>query len=342
MAVESNLINKFMEFLNDISNDSLVSEMDRICNSDANTYPIRDKAARVNAALDRYLSIAFRSDGRWNFDDINESSPPIDTQNIVSGTNRYKFSAFTETFLSLIRLEVLDSGGNGLYLIPEMMDTFGIVRPGNTSGQLRGVSANTFQELYVNAGSGVPTHYIKYGDFIYLRPNPNYSEANGLLAYFNRPASKFNFVTYTQTIADPSVFTAVAHGLAVNDTVLLQTDGALPTNFAVDTVYYVKLVPTADTFQLALTKGGTAIEGAGSQSGIHYFLETSKVPGVPIIHHPYLAKHAALPFLIEKTLPAMNAIAQQIQMGEEEIEKYFAYRDKDISKGMRVVQENNK
>ena len=331
-----------MEFLNNISSDGIANEIDRICNSDVNTYPIRDKAARVNAALDRYLSLAFRSDGRWNFDDINESSPPIDTQSIVSGTNRYKFSAFTETLLSLIRLEVLDASGTGIYLIPEMMDTLGIVRPGNESGQLRNIGANTFQELYINAGSGVPTHYIKYGDFIYLRPNPNYSETDGLLAYFNRPASKFDFKTFTVTIAGPGVFTTAAHGLAINDTVLLQTDGALPTGLAVDTVYYIKTVPLTTTFTVAATLGGTAITTSGSQSGVHYFMNTSKVPGVPVIHHPYLAKHAALPFLIEKTLPAMNAIAQQIQLDEEEIERYFAYRDKDTTKGLRVNKENNK
>lgn len=77
--------------------------------------------------------------------------------------------------------------------------------------------------------------------------------------------------TFTMTIASPSVFTSVAHGLVVDGPVSLETTGALPTNFAPDTQYYVKTVPTADTFTLAATKGGAAINGTGSQSGTHTY-----------------------------------------------------------------------
>lgn len=77
--------------------------------------------------------------------------------------------------------------------------------------------------------------------------------------------------TFTMTIASPSVFTKAAHGLALDQPVSLETTGALPTNFAADTQYYVKTVPTADTFTLAATVGGSAINGTGSQSGVHTF-----------------------------------------------------------------------
>jgi len=35
-----------------------------------------------------------------------------------------------------------------------------------------------FTELYDSSNTGTPTHYLKYGDFIYLRPYPDYAEAN--------------------------------------------------------------------------------------------------------------------------------------------------------------------
>lgn len=318
-----------MKLFDDISADSVVHEVFRICNANANTYPIRDIAARVNSALDRYLTLVFRVDGRWNFDDINESSPPIDTQSIVSGTNRYKFSAFTETLLSLIRLEILDADAKGLPLIPEIMDDI-----------------SNFQSLYIDAGSGTPTHYTKYGDFIYLRPNPDYSETNGLLAYFNRPASKFNFNAVTITNASPAVFTHVAHGLSVNDTVLLQTDGAdLPSGFSVDTIYYVSVLDTGDPddkFQLAATLGGSSINAGDAGTGIHYYVETSKVPGIPVIHHPYLARYASLPYLVEKSQENAGAVAQQIQTDEMAIEEYFANRDKDVPQRLIPNVENTK
>jgi len=329
-----------MKLYDAISRDSVVHEIFRICGANVNTYPLRDAIARVNSALDRYLTIAFQADRNQNFDDINETSPPIDYQSIVSGTNRYKFSAFTETLLSLIRLEVLNSDGKGLSLIPETMTDLSEFSIGNETGRVSGIGTDTFQERYVNASSGVPTHYIKYGDFIYLRPNPNYDETNGLLAYFNRPASKFDFATFTVTIATPGVVTATAHGLTAGDTVMLETDGALPTGLSVDTVYYVVETVAANTFSLALTKGGTAITTSGSQSGIHYFVEISKVPGIPVIHHPYLAKYASLPFLIEKNLPQMGAVAAQVSIDEKAIGEYFANRDKDIKHKITPAVEN--
>jgi len=74
---------------------------------------------------------------------------------------------------------------------------------------------------------------------------------------------------------------------------MLETDGALPTGISVDTVYYVKTIVSADVFNIAATKGGTKITTTNSASGIHYFTETSKSPGIPEIYQPYLARHAS-------------------------------------------------
>jgi len=313
-----------MKLYDPISQDSILHRMDHKCGSTANTQSLRAKLARVNSALDRYLHLAFKADGRHSFDDINHTTSPIDTQNITINTNEYKFSDFSEKILYLMKLTILNADGVESMLIPEDFNSLN----------------NSFLQIYDTDITGLPYRYTKYGDFIYLRPTPDYSEADGLRVYFNRPASKFDFATYTQTIADPSVFTAVAHGLSVNDTVMLDTDGALPTNFAVDTIYYVKLVPTADTFQLALTLGGTAIEGAGSQSGIHYFTEMSKVPGIPVNHHSWLADYASWDFLDNYTDLAAKAdrAFRRVQIGEEEIIDFFANRNKDERK--RVTMNN--
>ena len=264
--------------------------------------------------MDRYLHLAFKSDGGHSFDDINETSPPIDTQSLVSGTNRYKFSDFTEKILQLTKLTVLNDDAVEVALIPERIENL----------------SDAFTEVYKSTDTGVPSHYLKYGDFIYLRPYPDYSETDGLRVYFNRPASKFDFNTFTVTIAAPGVLTLAAHGLAINDTVMLETDGALPTGLSVDTVYYVVATVATNTFSISATKGGTAITTSGSQSGIHYLVETSKVPGIAEIYQPYLARHASLPYLIEKNLPQTGAIASQIQLDELAIKDYFANRDKDV------------
>lgn len=75
--------------------------------------------------------------------------------------------------------------------------------------------------------------------------------------------------TFTVTLASPGVFTLTAHGLVIGDRVYLTTTGALPTGLSANTIYYVVSVPTADTFTLSASEGGSAINTSGSQSGVH-------------------------------------------------------------------------
>jgi hypothetical protein len=74
--------------------------------------------------------------------------------------------------------------------------------------------------------------------------------------------------TVTITIASPGVVTWNAHLLGNGDPVRLQTTGALPTGLTANTTYYVVNKAT-NTFQLATSRGGTAINTSGTQSGTH-------------------------------------------------------------------------
>jgi len=149
-------------------------------------FPLVDIARIANFGLDWYYGIAFSMGKGWNYDDVNETSPPIDTQNIVSGNNRYKLGAFTEKVVGNIKIELLDEDANGVFLDVDTMEDLKDNR-------------ETFQEKYVDAGSGKPSKYIKYGDFIYLDKKPDYSESDGLLVYFNRPAEHFASTDTTKT-----------------------------------------------------------------------------------------------------------------------------------------------
>ena len=193
----------YMQFNSHADQQDCVSEINKICKTNTTSYPLKDIARRFNHALDRYFEIAFEAYGRWNFDDITQTSPPIDSQNIVSGTNRYKIATFTGKVARVIRVEVLNSAGKGLSLIPELLSDLDEVSLGHETGRVSGIGTDTFQERYVNASSGVPTHYIKYGDFIYLRPNPNYAYTAGLLCYFNRSATH---LASTATTTAPGVY----------------------------------------------------------------------------------------------------------------------------------------
>ena len=96
--------------------------------------------------------------------------------------------------------------------------------------------------------------------------------------------SRFRFITFTVTIAEPGVFSSTGHELIEDDTVQLETSGALPTGLLVDTTYYViRNGIAADSFQLSTSMGGDAITTSGTQSGTHQYIKTNRARLIPNI-----------------------------------------------------------
>lgn len=98
--------------------------------------------------------------------------------------------------------------------------------------------------------------------------------------------SRFNFITFTVTVADPAVFTSAIHELCEGDTIWLETTGALPTGLAVDTTYYVvRNGITANTFQVSTTRNGEPVVTTGTQSGTHSWIKTNNAVLKPVIEN---------------------------------------------------------
>ena len=88
------------------------------------------------------------------------------------------------------------------------------------------------------------------------------------------------YTTFTVSIATPAVISLKNHGFQTNDLVIFTTTGALPTGLSVDTWYWVIADGlTDDTFRISSTKGGSAINTTGTQSGTHT-LGTDKGIGI--------------------------------------------------------------
>lgn len=192
-----------MQYNSHATNQDVVSEVLLKCGGATVTnYPLVDITRRFNFGLDWYFGLAFLHGKGWKFDDFNQTSPPIDTYNITSGTNRYKLSDFTADIMGVIRLEILDSNGKGISLNVDHLDMLDNGVSGNESGRINWINKDTFQEKYVNADSGVPTSYIKYGDYIYFDKKPNYTKASGILLYVFKPAS---YMLSTDTTKVPGV-----------------------------------------------------------------------------------------------------------------------------------------
>lgn len=92
-----------------------------------------------------------------------------------------------------------------------------------------------------------------------------YEGQTGYLAVGNR--GKFATVTISQ--ASPGVITWTDHNFLPGFELIFTTTGALPTGLSVNTVYFVKTVLSANTFTVAATKGGTAINTSSAGSGAH-------------------------------------------------------------------------
>jgi microcystin-dependent protein len=76
--------------------------------------------------------------------------------------------------------------------------------------------------------------------------------------------------TFTVTIASPAVFTLTGHGLGAGDAVYFTTTSALPTGLSANTIYCVISAGlTTNAFEVSATRGGSAINTTGSQSGTH-------------------------------------------------------------------------
>lgn len=310
--------------------------MDELCGTTSVNFLIKSKVAKLNESLDWYMGIGEKSASNWNVDDLNNTAPPIDTQNIVSGTNRYKLTAFTEEIIEVLKLEVDNGSGVIISLYPETLDSFGNVF-GNTSGQISSISSGSFDQLYVNAPSGIPSKYVKYGDFIYLDKKPNYNATSGLKVYFNRPASKFAFVS-CQGEADDELFTATAHGLSnvTSDTVIFEVNasGTLPTGLSADTEYYVIAAGlTANKFSVSATSGGSAVNITTDGTNLA-FLKTNKEPGIPSNHHPMLYRKASSLFMSASNTNGiynsrLQTVLPQLVQDEITIASFYAARDKD-------------
>lgn len=171
------------------SSTGVVDEINDICQSDNNSYPLASKARRVNAALDRFFTLAFKADGRWTFDDTNHDSVPIVTKDMTDGVSKYAIDTIAADILGILRVEVLDANGDGITL-PRL--------------DRESVTTESITEKYETAGK--PEVFDLVGEYIYIYPAPNYSSSDGLKLYIKRNKSAFTSSDTTKSLGIPSLF----------------------------------------------------------------------------------------------------------------------------------------
>lgn len=124
----------------------------------------------------------------------------------------------------------------------------------------------------VTASIGTPTYGYTEGMFANsIASSLIYSRTKNVLFVLGGGNDMVNTSAQaaTMTIASPAVVTSVAHGMEAGRRLRFDTTGALPTPLNASTIYYVKTVLSPDTFTIAATPTGAAIDTSGSQSGTH-------------------------------------------------------------------------
>ncbi len=158
----------------------------------------------INEALNRVVSLILTSDGRWQFDDINNTDFPIATANLVTtlGSEQQDYS-FAVTMLKITRVEVLDNAGNWQLLSP--ID-----------------QANIYDESLTDfmKTAGLPKFYDKIGTSLFLYPKPlatSVTSTAGLKVYFQRPPNYFTVADTTRTPGINSMYHKLVALIASRD-----------------------------------------------------------------------------------------------------------------------------
>jgi hypothetical protein len=136
--------------------------------------------ARINSAFDDFVKMAISADGKWEWDDSNNSDFPIATTPLIANQRDY---IFTVDMMEITKVAVLNAQ-NGVWI--EIM-------PLDIQDQM----ARPYIENNLN-NVGVPYFYAKTANSIILQPRPNYAASidsaglpGGLKVFFKRGANYF-------------------------------------------------------------------------------------------------------------------------------------------------------
>jgi len=166
-----------------------------LTNTNSTSFPAADMLIAINNAYERVVSLIMQVDGRWEWDDDNQTNLPIATTTLVAAQQDYTLSV---NHLDIKRVEVLDSSGNYVHLTPI------------NESDLRGVALTEFMET-----DGMPVYYDKVGSSIMLYPAPatgSVTLAAGLKVYFSRPPLLFSAAEVTTGTKVPG-FNSLYHSL---------------------------------------------------------------------------------------------------------------------------------
>jgi len=181
-----------MILYNDVTNKGgLIQLIERNCKLgdgriSGNTSLLKDFTADINIAKVELLRLIFRSSGKWQFDDSNQTDYPIITTNLVANQRDYSFTT--------------DENGNLI------LDIYKVMIKDAVSGLYSEIypvdqqSDEDMQSFYSGQNAtGTPTRYDKTANGIFLDCIPADNVVGGLKLFINREGTYYVYTDTTKT-----------------------------------------------------------------------------------------------------------------------------------------------
>ncbi len=146
----------------------------------------------INNAYERVVSLIMQTDGRWEWDDNNQTDLPIAVATLTTNQQDYSLAV---THLNITRVEVKHTAGLWRQLFPISQSDF------------TGIALAEFMKT-----SGQPTYYDKAGSSVFLYPAPDYTQASSLKLTFQRPRTLYTSAEVTTGTKTPG-FNSLYHDL---------------------------------------------------------------------------------------------------------------------------------
>lgn len=192
----------FMDFSNTTTKDGIIQQIEFwIGKGDASisgdSTLLKIITARVNEAFSRLMPLVLSYCDKPRWDDTNHTDHPIATFDLVSGQNDYSLTTDDNglNVLNVTHVEILQSATATQYITLQRMTV-------DHENALAAMAPNS-------SDTGVPTHFLEKGKYIFLFPEPNYNATNGVRVFFERDPSYFASTNTTKEPGIPRPF----HGL---------------------------------------------------------------------------------------------------------------------------------
>lgn len=157
-------------------------------NSTTSSYPLLDMTVDINQALGDYCLLAIGAEGRWQFDDTNQTDYPIIYTDITAGVQDYVF--------------LTDAHGNQILDIYKVnLKTPTGVWTNLTQRDILDQEDRNKEDLTT---TGIPTEFDLIANGVFLTVIPNFTQSGSLEIFINRTPSYFTSTDTTKRAGIPN------------------------------------------------------------------------------------------------------------------------------------------